>query len=378
MSIWRLASLTVLTALCGRILPAQTCPRYNTSQAAFVDQVLRADSVEVIFRSSAIAGDAVVSALLRLSKPEMRADSIPGAAQVSLAKLGDKTALEQLERELNTPKLSYIALDKLVRVGTDRAISILLVFFCAHVSDNSLHRRFGDYSYDLRLEIIDAISRRLQVGPIAPNGSFSVSFQDWIAWWSQNKEKPITLSISTEFRDLYLQCLARKVEWGFPDAVLDMANTRDPQAIAVLKHLATFGDQSGRSFNLKTLRGRAEFALARLGDEQELAAITRELDRAGYSGAIEELRLLGGKNAVAALISAFDSPDFLPEYKGFKTTYQREVTRRDQELANALAKMVISPPTTNITPESKKEWKDWWAKNKDTAQFITPPVHTYE
>jgi hypothetical protein len=42
------------------------------------------------------------------------------------------------------------------------------------------------------------------------------------------------------------------------------------------------------------------------------------------------------------------------------------------------ATMVTSPPETQTTAETAKKWKDWWAKNKDTAQFVKPPVKNYE
>jgi hypothetical protein len=352
---------------------AQTCPRGAIDKTALIDKVKHAGGTDVIFRSVAIAGDVLVPALQGLSEPAMR-----GAVQVSLAKLGDKSALEQLKRELNDTKSADTALDKLVHVGTDAAISILMDFLVAHMSDDSMHHSFGDYSTDLRLRLIEVVSQRLQIGPIAPNGNFSVSLQDWEAWWNQNKGKPIALSIGPGLHDPYLQCLARKVEWGFPDAIFDLANSRDPQVVPIFKKLAEFGDHSGRSFNLMTIRGRAEFGLAKMGDLEEFNAIKNELDRAGYTGAIEELRLLGGRDAVAALIKAFDSPHFLPEYRGFKWTYQRELNRRNQEIQSALFKMVVSPPETKITPYGEKIWKDWWAKNKDTAKFVVPPAVAHE
>ena len=54
------------------------------------------------------------------------------------------------EKELNDPQSLYRAVPKLVRVGTDRAVSILMVYLSAHISDKSLYHNFGDYSSDLR------------------------------------------------------------------------------------------------------------------------------------------------------------------------------------------------------------------------------------
>ena len=217
----------------------------------------------------------------------------------------------------------------------------------------------------------------MQIGPILPTGFFSLSPQDWLTWWDQNRGKPITLRISGDFRDPYLQCLARKVEWGFPDAIFDMTHTRDPQVVPVLRIVARFGNPKRRPFVLTTLQGRAELGLAHFGDREELQIINKELDLPGCASPIEELRQLGGSVAVAALINALDSPNYLAQYKG-TPGYQRVVNERNQLIEDALATMVGSPPETKITPETAKKWKTWWERNKDSVQFGKVPVTTYE
>jgi len=359
------------------IVCGQTCPHGGIDYAAVEDETQHARGADVIFRSAAIAGDALTPTLRHLSKPGAPVDSVPGAAQVSLARLGDQGALKQLEQELNDTKSSSNAVRKLVRAGTDEAIAILMVFLRVHLNDNSLRHDFGDSSFDRRNQIAQSLSRQLRIGPVMPNGIFSSSFSDWANWWDQNKSKPVALSISSAFRDPYLQCLARKVEWGFPDAIFGMARTQDPGVVAVLNHLAEFGDKKRRYFNVATLQGRAQLGLAQLGDAEELQTIKRELDLPGYGTAIEELRLLGGAVAVTALIDTFDSKKFLPEYRE-SPGYLREANTRDQEIANALAKMVISPPETEPAADSKKIWKNWWARNRDTVQFVVSPSRNYE
>lgn len=360
---------------CAPVFFAQTCPHSNIYKAPPIEEVLHANSVEVIFRSAAITGDTIVPALLRLSKPGMSVDSIPGAAQVSLARLGDKNCLRKLEEELNNPNTSYLAYPKLVRVGTNEAVAMLMTYLRAHVSDPA--PSWSDYLNDMRVELVVAVSEHLQIGPILQNGNFSSSPPDWLTWWLQNVGKPITLSISGDFRDPYLKCLARKVEWGFPDAIVDMARTRDSQVIPVLRLLARWGNPKRRPFVLTTLQGRAQLGLAQLGDPEELQTINKELDLPGFGSAIEELRQLGGSVAVTTLIDALDSSNFLSEYKG-TPGYQRVVNEHNQAIEDALATMVIFPPETTITPETAKKWKAWWEKNKDTAQFVKPPVGTYE
>jgi hypothetical protein len=354
---------------------AQTCPHNNVYKAAPIEEVLHANSAEIVFRYA--AGDIVAPSLRRLSQPGMTVDSVSGAAQVSLARLGDKTAFGELEKELNDPESSHKAVPKLVRVGTDGAVAVLMAYLSAHISDNSLHYNFGDYVSDLRRTLTESLSQQLQIGPILPNGFFSVTPSDWMTWWDQNRGKPVALSISGDFHDPYLQCLARKVEWGFPDAIFDMTRTRDPHVIPVLKLLARFGNAKRRPFVLATLQGRAQLGLAQFGDQEELQTIKQELDISGFGSAIEELRQLGGPVAVAALIDDFDSPNYFPQYKGTRG-YQRIVNEHNQAIEDALVTMVVSPPETQITPETAKKWKARWNTNKDSAQFVTPPARAHE
>ena len=373
----RLATVLLLSSICGPALVAQACPHNNVYKAAPLEEVLRANSAEVIFRYAAISGDIVAPSLRQLSQPGMTVDSVPGAAQVSLARLGDKTALGELEKELNVSESSYKAVPKLVRVGTDRAVAVLMGYLSAHVSDESLHHNFGDYVSDLRRTLTETLSQQLQIGPILPSGFFSLASADWLTWWDQNHGKPVTLSISGDFYDPYLQCLARKVEWGFPDAIFDMTATRDPQVMPVLKLLARFGNPRRRPFNLATQQGRAQLGLAQFGDQEELQTIKQELDISGFGSAIEELRQLGGPVAVAALIDDFDSPNYFPLYKSMPG-YQRIANEHDQAIEDALVTMVVAPPETQITPETAKKWKAWWNTNKNSAQFVNPPARAYE
>jgi hypothetical protein len=102
------------------------------------------------------------------------------------------------------------------------------------------------------------------------------------------------------------------------------------------------------------------------------------LDFSGYRASVEQLQLIGGKTAVAALVKALDSSHFLPEHKAYGEMYTKEVVERNRVLGDALATMVMSPPRAKSPSESKKTWKEWWAKNKDTAKFVKPAATTYE
>ena len=98
-----------------------------------------------------------------------------------------------------------------------------------------------------------------------------------------------------------MQCLARKVEWGFPDAIFDLGSTGGPDIVEVLRKLTTVGDTRDEFAGLDTIRGRAQWALARLGDEEQFKNLVTELDDEGFEGAIKELQQIGGRRAVQAL-----------------------------------------------------------------------------
>src|SRR6266851_2404811 len=45
----------------------------------------------------------------------------------------------------------------------------------------------------------------------------------WKTWLAKHKGQAFSKPVSESVSDPYLQCLARKVEWGYPDAVLEIA-----------------------------------------------------------------------------------------------------------------------------------------------------------
>jgi len=239
----------------------------------------------------------------------------------------------------------------------------------------------GDVSSDTRYSIIDGVASLIQNPPIEPGGNITVTLGKWAAWWEQNKGKPLTLKIESGLEDPYLQCLSRKVEWGFPEAILDMGVAGDQQAIPYLRKLTQGGDQRLRASGLNTLRGRAQTALVRLGDAEEFKTIADELDGPGYNDAIIKMQYLGGRKAVEALIQGLNSTNFLsayPEFKNDRLHAPRWKLERDQAIINTLAKMVVSPPKVTGKPDSKQIWLSWSVKNRETAQFIKPPNTTFE
>jgi hypothetical protein len=378
---------------------AQVCPRGDVNQAELIARIMQAgDQFEqygsndpnnstfppdrqVIYRSGAIGGNPLASALRRISKPGMSEYDVPGAAQTSLARLGDKDAFEQLEQELNGTKHGGWATDKLLRIGNDKAISILMSFLVAHLTDDSLYVDMGDTGSDVRYAIIHGLAPVLRNPPSEPNGNITVTLEKWAVWWEQNKGKPLTLAISDDLEDPYLRCLARKFEWGFPEAILDLGATGDSQAIPALRKLTQIGDKRLRLSGTNTVRGRAQTALAKLGDPDEFRAIVDELESPGCFDAVVKMQYIGGRKAVEALIESLKGANFLSEYPDYKNdglNAPRLKLGHDQAITNTLAKMVVSPAAITAKPGSKKLWLNWWAKNGETAQLIKQTYVTFE
>jgi hypothetical protein len=148
-----------------------------------------------MFRLSAIAQNELSPSLRRLAKRDMAANSIPGAAQVSLAKLGDKKALRELEEELKENPFRY-AVAKLARVNDDAAISILMTYFVSHQSDDSLSLVNGDEVRDVRWLLLGSVANNIP----EPPAQCTSCFDTWVKWWEVNKGKPLALSISKNLR----------------------------------------------------------------------------------------------------------------------------------------------------------------------------------
>jgi hypothetical protein len=392
----RFACVLTLLAYPRPSLFAQLCPHGGVDYAQLVTQMEHASDADVIYRAAAIGGERIMPTLRLLSAAHMEdgsthgfgaAKTIPGATQVSLARLGDKDAIEQLEQEINRTKYPYDAVGKLVRVGTDQAISILMTYFVAHVHDDSQYIDLGDTGTDLRYILTSSLAANLHIGPRFENGTFMLNYADWLDWWKQSQGKRIALSISSGLLSPYSACLARKVEWGFPDAIFDMADAADPDLIPVLKTLERVGPQK-LTLETKTtsapnysIHGRADVALAKLGDEQAFEAVVDGIDFGEYAASIQALTLIGGKHSAQALIDSFDDPHFMTDFRQRlppETITDRE-NDRDEMIVSSLRGMVAhAPHFSGSLKEQKHKWQDWWAKNKDTTQFVKPPVKNYE
>jgi hypothetical protein len=344
----------------------QQCPRSSIDVAGLTAQMETAKDPNVIFRSAAIAGQAIVPTLRKLSKPEKSPESIAGAAQASLAKLGDEAAFAELDQELNAKgSINTVwAIDKLLIANNPRAVSMLMAYLAAHPGPIVLGCEV-DACYDDVPEIFKALADVVENAPIKTKGKYRGSREDWLYWWKH--EKPIPFSISGDFQDPYEQCLGRKVEWGFDMALVDLSATGDQRAVPGIGKLGAMGYPYGGYVGSKApfiwLRhDYVETALAQLGDTKAFEVVVSHLKTQSYETEIQKLQIIGGKAAVEALVNSSNYFD-IPYGKPFMAALSRMV--QDPPL----------PPEASSTAENIRKWKDWWAKNKDTALFIKMPAY---
>jgi hypothetical protein len=93
------------------------------------------------------------------------------------------------------------------------------------------------------------------------------------------------------------------------------------------------------------------------------------------------MQYIGGRRAAEAMLESLKGTNFLSDFPDWKydgINAPGVIYNHDAAIANTLAKMVVAPPDTTGEPKNKKKWLVWWAKDKDTAQFLPPPATTRE
>jgi hypothetical protein len=369
-------ALAIAVLIAAITAAAQQCPRGPIDIPALTEQIYEAKDPNVIFRAAAIGGQALIPALRQLAKPYKTAETVAGAAQVSLAKLGDPQAMSELDDELNgrgdPPKYGYFpsVVDKLFLAGNERAIAILMNYLAANRDRPLMVYSVTDApEYDERYEMIKALGDIVVNAPLKGNGQYKGTLENWVDWWTRDKAKPITLSVSSNFQDPYMQCLGRKVEWGFSMAILDLAGTGDPRVVSIVKKIAGMGypytGYVGSKAPYIWLRhDYVELALAELGDAKSFDIVAHHVSPYAYAPGIVQLQIIGARRAMEALINSMSSIN-PPAYAAYT-----------KPLLSTLAKMVENPPLPpDATPsvENLQTWKGWWAQNKDTARFVKMP-----
>jgi len=318
----------------------------------------------VILRAAAIGGPALMPELRKLSIPETSSETVGGAAQVGLAKLGDEA---ELHAELNGNGFRYSvwAINKLLLVNTPRSTLMILAYLAAHPGPITLGCE-TDACYDFVPLVFQSLADVVENAPIKFNGKYRGSLEDWLAW--SKHEKPIPFSISADFQDPYEQCLGRKVEWGFDMALVDLGASGDQRAVPRIQKLGTMGYPYNGYVGVRApsnfiwLRhDYVETSLARLGDPKEFDIIVAHLKTQSFQTEIQKLQIVGGKDAVEALVNSSNY---------FNTVWGRPFLK-------VLSEMLQNPPLppdADLSLQNIHKWKDWWAKNKDTAKFVKVPA----
>jgi hypothetical protein len=280
---------------------------------------------------------------------------------------------------------------------------------------------FGDYGSDYRdtlLYEIDLIRRRRRV-PDLPLADYSdAGITQWKAYLQKHKGQQVTFPVYPNVTDPYLQCLARRVDWGFPDAILAIGAHGGDAALAVVRQLPRpwKSEMMGYAVNAPlnpawmTMQGNMQVALAQLGDEEMFGQIVAELRGGTAYQSVRKLEYLGGGRAMDALVSALDiSEDSVQKARakecGNRTYCYPNVQVQWRQIWNlkpdgkeieselcermsfhscvvgVLGYMVKNPPLAPgaaATPENMEKWKEWWGKNKDQAEFVVKAAPTFE
>jgi HEAT repeat protein len=383
----------------SRMLPAQHCAQVDSGYAKPLAEAVRACTDSAVFRVAAAWEHEAIPGLRALLAPGATdCEETRNAARAALAKLGDSALFDVVVAELRGQRLNDRVIKHLGLIGDDRAIHALMAYMVE--TDSYLARivDLGDVNYDphdaIRAAMRDLARRRpLRDGPSGE----AIYTWDWGRWWQQSLGTALSTPIHDSVRDRRLRCLARQVEWGFPDAILDLARLGGESAIEVLGRFPRYMPRQpfGR------IDGNLQAAFARLGDQtafHEIAAELRE-KQSYYSPPVRKLAFIGSRAAVAELISvlgvptkalvgareAMSRPTRDPNARFLAEDTYRVEAQIDREfhmsILQVLARMVKEPPVgpnARPTPENIKAWQNWWVANRDRFELAGAPPGNFE
>jgi hypothetical protein len=447
---WMRIGVLVSLGCVAAPVSAQNCTASNPQVAVTVLQTVLATcsshadfqameykyGYDVILVQASVAGNLAIPVLRQFAglpkHNECTFSSFDAAARTALAKLGDENAYAAIKQEWAQHRAGpYPA--RIDFIGDDWALQTLVEFLIQHANDPRMMGQLGpsDAHYDGRsgiLKEIRGIARR-HVVPDLPDADYSPSgIAQWKEWLGKHKGQHLSSPVFENVSDPYLQCLARRVEWGHPDAILDIATFGGPSAEVILKQFPAphsgeamgarelFPDvlqnEDGRPDTDSEIQGNLQAALLRFGDQTTAGQVATELNSfAVYPGyfpleAIRKLRFAGGKTAVGVLVDGLGnanriSQDAQKEFDAclLRVTAANQPSKQPKEAAqacagsfswaerrtslilSALASMVKDPPLSAGAPptaESSQKWKDWWAENRDKAVFVIPPRASYD
>ena len=448
---WMCTAILVALGCVAATVSAQNCTASNPQLAVTVLQTVLATCSsysdfqameykyghDVILVQASVAGNLAIPVLRQFaSLPKHNActgSAFDAQARTALAKLGDENAYMAIKQQWAQHRAGpYPA--RIDFIGDDWALQTLVEFLIQHANDPRMIEEHGpaDGPYDYRSGILAEIMRiaRRHVVPDLPDADYSPSgIAQWKLWLGKYKGQHLSTPVFESVSDPYLQCLARRVEWGHPDAILDIATFGGPSAEAILKRFPA--PRSGEVMGARELfpdvlwsedrrpdpdseiQGNLQAALLRFGDQKTAGQVATELNSFALKPgnfpleAIRKLRFAGGKTAVGVLIDGLGGSNRMSQdaQKNFDAcvasvtaanqpskqpgdTAQKAcagsffwAARRTSFILRALAEIVKDPPLPADAPptaESSQKWKDWWAKNRDEAVFIIPPRASYD
>lgn len=407
---------------------AQSCEDPSFNSEGLVHQALQLCNPGLLYEAASTVGERAVPALHELFDAETAPGKTPRcgltlakAAGTSLAKLGDENSFQEIAQEFKESGNAHARLQDLALIGDDRALAVMLTFVAAHPRLSSDFRSaqllvlqaIGEIGQRRRLPDVATTQHHPSVrpgyGPGPPSWTADELLLAWQEWWEAHKGERIAIAPYESVEDPYLRCLARRVDWGFSEAILAIAERGDDQAKAVLEKFPT-----PVNMGIPSIPGYLFLALAKLEDQEKLREIHDEWDHGSdFTDAIEKLEYIGGRQSVELFVARFDllaerlesaakrreqcvaglverqklkpgpAADKYIKDSWCQQNYDHDVNAVQQQRADllgSLARMVKDPPLSadaKPTPENVLRWQNWWAKNKDTAQFTveTKPGH---
>jgi hypothetical protein len=423
-----------ISSVCAVPALAQTCEERNPSHAVALLLRLQSycENYDVpytfdLYGLASVAGDEAIPALRKIAAWPTETGTSSycqrwvNAARIALAKLGDGKYRNVLDQAVQDPKNRFPPLGELGIVGDDRALRTVIEYLVAHAIDPAMYHDFGDYGSDTReglLQEIDTIRYRRRV-PGLPTANYAAEgVAQWNEYLERHRDVPLTFPVYPNVSDPYLECLVRKVEWGYPDAILAIAAFGGESALPILRQFprppagnpmgfaAAYGSLFEHGGLWTTVQGNTQVALAQLGDREMFDQIVSELsDKYAYE-AVRKLEFIGGKQAVNALIQSLNMTEetarklqnletpqkaYLPIWRASAIGVQGEIEQETCTpfsshpyqacVMGVLGLMVKDPPlraNAKVSPENIHIWKDWWMKNQDQAVFVQKPERTFE
>jgi hypothetical protein len=333
---------------------------------ARIDQVAQAQrehrgtsfDQDVVYRVCAIAGAELRPVLRRVAALGDAQGGVRAAA-ICLARLGDTAALAFLKNELDTTRNATAAAENLIRVGTRRTTGLVIDYMERKQNDPSRMIDLGDAGIDPVFNALTFLTRQVPNGPASSTRyePLATSIRRWRDWWAADSANGGVLAIEPRVpNDPTAQCLARKAEWGFSQALFDLSIRDTARALTGL-----FRDLAEQDPRLSTV---ARTVLVERGDPQEFARLVAALHTSQYKDALYRLQYIGDLRSVGALVGALD--DFVLD-RVTPEIVALERRRFWSATFVVLSSMVNEPPVAATAPptqENVDRWREWWAKGQ--------------